>query len=99
MVMPFISLDRSLNSETNLPMLTPCWPRAGPTGGAGVAWPPGHCSLIWAVTCLAMSIDPHETDRRSRPEVYGSAFWEPLFYDAETKKQSPTARFRARGAF
>src|SRR5262249_30807006 len=43
-----------LNCDTNWPMLTPCWPRAGPTGGAGVAWPPGTCNLICAVTCRAM---------------------------------------------
>src|SRR5262245_19607804 len=29
-------------------MLTPCWPSAGPTGGAGVAWPAWICSLITA---------------------------------------------------
>src|SRR5262245_59760359 len=27
-------------------MLTPCWPKAGPTGGAGVAFPAGICSLM-----------------------------------------------------
>src|SRR4029453_14547078 len=27
-------------------MLTPAWPSAGPTGGAGVAFPAGICSLI-----------------------------------------------------
>ena len=41
-VMPRISLVRSLNCDTNWPMFTPCWPSAGPTGGAGVAEPPGH---------------------------------------------------------
>src|SRR3954471_7368487 len=30
-------------------MLTPCWPRAVPTGGAGVAWP----ALIWSLTRAA----------------------------------------------
>src|SRR4051795_7847331 len=39
-------------------MLTPCWPSAGPTGGAGVAWPPGHCNLIWAVTVRAIVVYP-----------------------------------------
>src|SRR2546429_403670 len=43
MVMPRISLVRSLNCVTNAPILTPCCPRAGPTGGAGVACPPGPC--------------------------------------------------------
>src|SRR5665811_2001971 len=34
-------------------MLTPCWPRAGPTGGAGLAWPAGICSFIFAITLFA----------------------------------------------
>src|SRR5262249_47470507 len=54
MPLPFWSLVRSLNWETNCPMFTPCWPSAGPTGGAGVAAPPGTWSLIWAVTCFAI---------------------------------------------
>src|SRR3954468_12374469 len=54
MVVPFISLVRSLNCITNWPMFTPCWPRAGPTGGAGVAWPPGHWSLTLAVITFAI---------------------------------------------
>src|SRR3954447_25913302 len=37
-------------------MLTPCWPRAGPTGGAGVAWPPGHRSFTLAVITLAIVV-------------------------------------------
>src|SRR5688572_4238270 len=35
-------------------MLTPCWPSAGPTGGAGFACPPGICSLISVRTFLAI---------------------------------------------
>src|SRR4051794_5709967 len=31
-------------------MLTPCWPSAGPTGGAGVAAPAWICSLMRAAT-------------------------------------------------
>src|SRR5688572_18317669 len=31
-------------------MLTPCWPRAGPTGGAGVARPALICSLTTAAS-------------------------------------------------
>src|SRR3954469_1100190 len=37
-------------------MLTPCWPSAGPTGGAGFAWPPGIWSLISVSTFLAISV-------------------------------------------
>src|SRR5436190_18377462 len=35
-------------------MLTPCCPSAGPTGGAGVAFPAGMCSLTYPVIFLAM---------------------------------------------
>src|SRR6516164_4072295 len=61
-VMPRMSLVASLKRCTNWPMLTPCWPSAGPTGGAGVACPPGHCSLIWAFTSRA--IVPSSTQRQ-----------------------------------
>src|SRR5215470_17806374 len=53
-VMPRMSLVRSLNWDTNCPMFTPCWPSAGPTGGAGVACPPVTCKRICAVTCRAI---------------------------------------------
>ena len=53
-VVPFMSFVRSLNCITNWPMFTPCWPRAGPTGGAGVAWPPGHWSFTLAVITFAI---------------------------------------------
>jgi hypothetical protein len=36
-------------------MLMPCWPNAGPTGGAGEACPPRACSLIVVNTFLAIS--------------------------------------------
>src|SRR5436309_6778221 len=36
-------------------ILTPCWPRAGPTGGEGLAFPAGICSLTIAWTFFAMS--------------------------------------------
>src|SRR5262245_66319657 len=35
-------------------MFTPCWPRAGPTGGAGVALPAGMCSFTYPTIFLAM---------------------------------------------
>src|SRR4029453_3154272 len=40
----------------NSMMFTPCWPSAGPTGGAGLAWPPGICSLLRVRTFLAISL-------------------------------------------
>src|SRR6516225_575383 len=40
-------------------MLTPCWPSAGPTGGAGLACPAWICSLISPATFFfgAMGVD------------------------------------------
>ena len=38
---------------TNSMMLTPCWPSAGPTGGAGVAAPAWICSLMTAASFFA----------------------------------------------
>jgi hypothetical protein len=35
-------------------ILTPFAPKAGPTGGAGLAAPPFICSLIKASTCFAI---------------------------------------------
>ncbi len=45
----------ALNALQNSMMLMPCWPSAGPTGGAGVAWPPAACSLMVVRTFLAMT--------------------------------------------
>src|SRR4029077_5802716 len=36
-------------------MLMPCWPSAGPTGGAGVALPALHCSFTMAWMGFAIS--------------------------------------------
>src|ERR687885_2923722 len=40
----------ALYALQNSMMLTPCWPSAGPIGGAGVAWPALICSLMTAET-------------------------------------------------
>src|SRR5919197_1258591 len=53
---PFSCAVCALNALQNSMMLTPCWPSAGPTGGAGFAWPPGICSLIRVRTFFAMSV-------------------------------------------
>src|SRR5437764_3711584 len=45
----------ALNDLTNSMMWTPCWPSAGPTGGAGLACPPGAWSLISVRTFLAIN--------------------------------------------
>src|SRR3954447_23036436 len=38
-------------------MFTPCWPRAGPTGGAGLAAPAGTWSFISVRTLRAIWLD------------------------------------------
>src|SRR3954466_9743908 len=57
-VVPMSFAVWALNALTNSMMLMPCWPRAGPTGGAGEAWPPGACSLMVVRTFLAMIAFP-----------------------------------------
>src|SRR3954466_14934110 len=54
-VVPMSFAVWALNALTNSMMLMPCWPRAGPTGGAGLAWPPGAWSLMVVRTFLAMA--------------------------------------------
>src|SRR5947208_15944543 len=56
---PFWSAVWALNALQNSMMLTPCCPSAGPTGGAGLACPPGICSLIRVRTffAIATSVD------------------------------------------
>src|SRR3989442_419489 len=56
MMRPFSCAVCTLNALQNSMMLTPCWPSAGPTGGAGLACPPGTCSLISVRTFLATSV-------------------------------------------
>src|SRR5580698_4199786 len=56
MTRPVSALVAALNSLQNAMMLTPCWPRAGPTGGAGLAWPAGICNLICPIIFLAIKI-------------------------------------------
>src|SRR3954471_9493804 len=52
---PFSCAVCALKALQNSMMLTPCWPSAGPTGGAGLAWPPGIWSLMRVRTFFAMS--------------------------------------------
>src|SRR3954447_8711660 len=54
MTVPAWSWVCALNDLQNSMMLMPCWPSAGPTGGAGDACPPTACSLISVRTFLAM---------------------------------------------
>src|SRR5205085_11953762 len=55
MIVPPWSCVWALNALQNSMMFTPCWPSAGPTGGAGLACPPGICSLMVVRTFFAMS--------------------------------------------
>src|SRR3954469_19054016 len=56
MTFPLRWAEAALNCWMNWPGFTPCWPRAGPIGGAGVAVPPGAWSLNWTViSFLAMT--------------------------------------------
>src|SRR6478609_9168355 len=55
MIVPPWSWVCALNALQNSMMFTPCWPSAGPTGGAGLAAPPGTWSLMSVRTFLAMS--------------------------------------------
>src|SRR5437773_1186092 len=47
-------------------MLTPCGPSAVPTGGAGVAWPAGSCTLTTAAILFlgGIACDPYLSDLR-----------------------------------
>src|SRR5688500_6282012 len=49
MIMSPCDADLELKSLQNAMMLTPCWPRAGPTGGEGLALPAGSCSFTYPV--------------------------------------------------
>ena len=55
MIVPASCWVWALNALQNSMMLTPCWPSAGPTGGAGFAAPAGIWSLIMVRTFLAMA--------------------------------------------
>src|SRR5215213_1256522 len=54
MMRPACPAVRALKFFTKSMMFTPAWPRAGPTGGAGVAAPAGICSLIYPVIFFAI---------------------------------------------
>src|SRR3989344_480113 len=51
--LPFWSRVLSLYCLTKSMMGTPCWPKTGPTGGAGVASPAGRLILRTILTFLA----------------------------------------------
>src|SRR3954471_21718023 len=57
MIVPASCWVCALNALQNSMMFTPCWPRAGPTGGAGLAAPAGTWSLISVRTLRAIWLD------------------------------------------
>src|SRR3989338_5013948 len=46
----------ALNALQNSMILTPCWPKAGPTGGLGFAAPPVICNFTNALTFFLTAI-------------------------------------------
>src|SRR5215467_12069123 len=57
-ISPYCELVWALKPLQNSMMLTPCWPRAGPTGGEAFALPAGICSFTIAWTFFAMGSEP-----------------------------------------
>ncbi len=58
MIRPSCFWVSALNCLQNSMMFTPCWPRAGPTGGAGFALPAGICNFTIALISFAMTTLP-----------------------------------------
>src|SRR5512135_1607572 len=54
--MPCCDCVAALKALQNSMMLTPRCPRAGPTGGLGLACPAGICNLISPMTFLAIAL-------------------------------------------
>ena len=50
------SLVFSLKALQKSIIFSPCWPKAGPTGGLGFAPPAGTCSFIIVITSFAILI-------------------------------------------
>src|SRR5512136_386969 len=55
---PIMDAVRALYSLQKAIIFRPCWPKAGPTGGAGLALPAWICSLTTAFTFLAILTNP-----------------------------------------
>src|SRR5688572_577406 len=75
MTLPFRCAEAALNCWMNWPGFTPCWPRAGPIGGAGVAVPPGAWSLNWTViSFFAMTFVRNSLPRFGGRGLYNGHF-------------------------
>merc|ERR1719331_3634168 len=60
MTVPTLSCVRALYSLQNIMILTPAAPSAGPTGGAGLAFPACSASLMILLTLLVLHMDLHQ---------------------------------------
>src|ERR1700751_3065305 len=69
MIIPGWPCVRALNCLQNSMMFTPCWPSAGPTGGAGLAAPAGIWSFTSAVTVFFAIVLPRLLERLPLQEV------------------------------
>ena len=54
LIKPDLSWVRALKALQNSMIFTPCWPKAGPTGGDGFALPAGICNLTIPTTFFAI---------------------------------------------
>src|SRR5436309_4531573 len=64
----------ALNCLQNSIMFTPCCPRAGPTGGAGLAFPAGICNLTRVLTSFAKTCPfPLQPLDLRKPQLHRSA--------------------------
>src|ERR1700736_746692 len=81
MIRPFCDAVLALKFLQKSMMLTPCWPKAGPTGGAGVASPAGIWSLTYAVIFLAITLAFHclRFELQFRNANFEFRIWWPLF--------------------
>src|SRR5437667_2892739 len=74
-IVPTMEAVRSLYALQNSMMFTPCCPSAGPTGGAGVAFPAGICNLTTAMTFFAIPQPQSTQSSRSSQSHNLQADW------------------------
>src|SRR5690606_13942750 len=76
---------------TNTMMLTPCGPSAVPTGGAGVAWPAGSCTLTSAAIFFFGGICSFSGSFVNAPRTWGDE----LGVDQRRIRRAPRGEDRA----
>src|SRR4029077_12735672 len=89
----------ALNSLQKAMILTPCWPKAGPTGGAGFAWPAGICNLICPTISFAIDDMPLTQPEKGSRTNHETGLRARLFYFLESlqKRMLPRVIKRALG--